>query len=153
MTGEEQDRWKQDLLANGWFQMPSMVWTHKDHPGLHGLEVAIQLHNSRPRTGGDTMTTEHTPGPWRILDHSILCDNVNAYGNFHIASFDRCDERLTEEDHANARLIAAAPDLLEACERAAKSCHHPACPNNGQDCTCHVRLAQNAVTKAKATNL
>ena len=66
----------------------------------------------------DQQTTEagqHTQGPWKVLDGSILCEQVNAYGNFHIASFDRGDHQLTDEDEANARLIAAAPGLLAAC--------------------------------------
>ena len=57
---------------------------------------------------------EHTPGPWFILDGAILCDQVNDYGNFHIARFDRGDNPNTPEDLANAKLIAASPDLLEA---------------------------------------
>ena len=58
----------------------------------------------------------HTPGPWDTVDGAILCKNVNAYGNFHIARFDRGDEPITDEDRANARLITAAPDLLAALE-------------------------------------
>lgn len=60
---------------------------------------------------------KHTPGPWSILDGAILSDKINAYGNFHIARFDRGDDPNTAEDYANARLIAAAPDLLEACKK------------------------------------
>lgn len=59
---------------------------------------------------------KHTPGPWQILDGAILCDKVNQYGNFHIASFSRGDEQITDEDKANAKLIAAAPELLKALE-------------------------------------
>ena len=46
-------------------------------------------------------------------------------------------------------LSSAAPDLLAACEKASRSYHHPACPNDGQHCTCHVRPAQDAIAKAK----
>lgn len=67
--------------------------------------------------------TQHTPGPWDvgppIINHAqgqsdltvrdktgfIVC-----YVNQFAASFD------DKKDHANARLIAAAPDLLRACE-------------------------------------
>ena len=71
-------------------------------------------------------TTEkqgHTPGPWEAVKDSrngvILCDKVNSYGNHHIARYDRGDfDGLTDEDFANAKLIAAAPDLLAACKRA-----------------------------------
>lgn len=61
---------------------------------------------------------KHTKGPWEVLDGAILCENVNQYGNFFIASVSRGDNSMTEEDKANARLIAAAPDLLTACREA-----------------------------------
>jgi hypothetical protein len=65
---------------------------------------------------------KHTPGPWGVLDHAILSEKVNAYGNFWVAGFGRGDAQLTEEDHANARLIAAAPELLAACQRLLNTC-------------------------------
>ena len=61
--------------------------------------------------------SKHTPGPWKVLDGAILCEHVNAYGNFHIASYHRGDEPLTDEDHANARLIAAAPETTAGLRR------------------------------------
>jgi hypothetical protein len=62
-----------------------------------------------------TKQAKHTPGPWAVSDGAILSDRVNAYGNFWICGFGRGDEANTDEDQANARLIAAAPDLLRAC--------------------------------------
>jgi hypothetical protein len=54
--------------------------------------------------------TKHTPGPWTAHDDDgtgtlpcVLSDKVNAGGNFYVA---QCN---VFED---ARLIAAAPDLL-----------------------------------------
>ena len=64
------------------------------------------------------MTTQHTPGPWTILDGAILCEHVNAFGNFSHALTEVMLALITREDRANARLIAAAPDLLAACEAA-----------------------------------
>ena len=61
---------------------------------------------------------KHTPGPWRtfvwnefageaVISHvTVITDNKD------IAKF----SRWTDEVMANARLIAAAPDLLEALE-------------------------------------
>lgn len=66
------------------------------------------------------MSAKHTPGPWTVGDkngyraNSVLAgDNAVAdvYGlplHQHIGKFTEC------EGLANARLIAAAPDLLEA---------------------------------------
>ena len=47
----------------------------------------------------------HTPGPWTISGWAIRMS-----GGHKLANFDMMP------DKANARLIAAAPELLEACE-------------------------------------
>ena len=50
-----------------------------------------------------------TPGPWTLTDGVILApDGLFIYG----------PHRSAEELAANARLIAAAPDLLIACQAA-----------------------------------
>jgi hypothetical protein len=54
------------------------------------------------------MTTQHTPGPWKTNGDPYVS---TADGKRSIAF---CDTRQAHEDRANARLIAAAPDLLEA---------------------------------------
>jgi len=65
------------------------------------------------------MDTKHTPGPWRIgaKFQSVVSDgptgwdddgSVAAYGGHMV-----CESAKLE---ANARLIAAAPDLLDALE-------------------------------------
>ena len=58
----------------------------------------------------------HTPGPWEAHDDDgtgtlpcVLSDKVNAGGNFYVA---QCNV------YADARLIAAAPELLEAAKLA-----------------------------------
>lgn len=61
------------------------------------------------------MKAQHTPGPWRVektgpallvwSDKPGLCASVNPPGS-----------KADKTDIANARLIAAAPDLLEACD-------------------------------------
>lgn len=74
------------------------------------------------------MTNTHTPGPWEVWADPgietrdvfvvpvaggvVVADivTVNAHG---IAT-----EQTISTGHANARLIAAAPELLEACEAA-----------------------------------
>ena len=67
----------------------------------------------------------HTPGPWKYIDGAILSDKINSHGNWHIAIIPEntndpdCSESnpYSKEDKANARLIAAAPDLLAENER------------------------------------
>lgn len=58
------------------------------------------------------MTTKHTPGPWRIATSNpqwIIGPDEKPVA--YTITF-----REKTEDHANARLIAAAPKLLNACE-------------------------------------
>lgn len=78
--------------------------------------------NSKPKKPA---ARPHTPGPWRVEGDALRGweHRVTA------ATFDNRDMRLTVADipnaynlakldpevEANARLIAAAPDLLEAC--------------------------------------
>ncbi len=79
----------------------------------------------------ETRTT-HTPGPWmaipgdaetremssiHVAEDSDHPDNPMLIG---YALFDWQNEKQQQEDLANARLIAAAPNLLEACRSAAK---------------------------------
>lgn len=60
-------------------------------------------------------TTKHTPGPWSAA-HSektfgvVVCPK----GNYVADAYYRSDEDGNNETAANARLIAAAPELLEA---------------------------------------
>lgn len=56
-------------------------------------------------------TQKHTPGPWEVRD------SVDVYsGGRHVCDCSGADSVLHVglENAANARLIAAAPDLLEA---------------------------------------
>lgn len=67
--------------------------------------------------------TKHTPGPWNI------CEDVNSEGlTGDLICTLNDDERDVGESEANARLVAAAPDMLEAlkAEELAKSLHRAA---------------------------
>lgn len=65
------------------------------------------------------MSTQHTPGPWRIEQYTNASvrdgERIRASNNLITvnevwgASLSECD--------ANYRLIAAAPELLEACKQ------------------------------------
>lgn len=59
------------------------------------------------------METKHTPGPWLVFTNPIgvgVC--VDASDVAHCSGFD--SKRSRGEEEANARLIAAAPDMLAA---------------------------------------
>jgi len=63
----------------------------------------------------------HTPGPWRHDWQFIVApDSAGIHLDIYIAEIAETDEdgrvASPEQQEANARLIAAAPDLLEAAE-------------------------------------
>ena len=72
------------------------------------------------------MSNGHTPGPWKIRSasnlqlparNSVFCLEDEADGwNIGIVSTWENDKEDAVEAEANARLIAAAPELLEALE-------------------------------------
>lgn len=55
----------------------------------------------------------HTPGPWRV-DHHYSCHSLVLAGSAVLfqTNCERGHDGETEESKANARLIAAAPDML-----------------------------------------
>lgn len=73
--------------------------------------------------------TQHTPGPWAMPDSGQgRISKVGANGGWGgmIATADCGDyARSRAEGLANARLIAAAPDLLELLREAADYTRHP----------------------------
>ena len=70
------------------------------------------------------INAQHTPGPWYVVGEDCEGRQIIASGNPEdnratvIAQTFICDE-----EQANARLIAAAPDLLEALEQALTMLH------------------------------
>jgi hypothetical protein len=118
---------------------------------------------------------KHTPGHWALDDKtgSITWGNVDygaalGAGGFVVASHsisripNHQSERLTEEHKANARLIAAAPDMLAALEDLLGTIRHHKnghCVHCGRDnsgyledpCSddCPGEKARAAIAKAK----
>lgn len=78
--------------------------------------------------------TEYTPGPWGLFDGTDIWP-INADGGGYIARLrfrgeaveTATGDREFPETEANARLIAAAPDLLEAA-KAFVAINECACP-------------------------
>ena len=73
----------------------------------------------------------HTPGPWHVCDPDVA---VNAFivvdeGNISIADCG-C---FSGNREANARLIAAAPDLLDALKMVQRSTEWPTMESETQD--------------------
>ena len=67
--------------------------------------------------------TRYTTGAWTVFkpigegDFAILSERVNAGGTFYVATIPNGSHAEAE---ANAALIAAAPELLDACRSAVK---------------------------------
>ena len=89
------------------------------------------------------MELKHTPGPWvdGQLEDNDCCEVMDERG-YYIAT---CHDGVRGERNAdaNARLIAAAPDLLEALQELA-NCGAEAW---GEDRPC-VHIARAAIAKA-----
>jgi hypothetical protein len=60
------------------------------------------------------MSTQHTPGPWKVREDYAGAMSVVSHDHF----LARVGPPNTEQAVANARLIAAAPDLLAALQAA-----------------------------------
>lgn len=70
--------------------------------------------------------SKHTQGPWKADGYSIRQSSTGtrhvaeiAYTGPHHTPPEEYPKSCRLQDEANARLIAAAPDLLEVCERLA----------------------------------
>lgn len=75
------------------------------------------------------MKAKHTPGPWRVFEHSWCDTSIGAPGTSNAIcrlDINHATEESQEADEAqmaaNARLIAAAPELLEALKACAAVC-------------------------------
>lgn len=94
--------------------------------------------------------TKHTPGPWNAVeleDGNIVTGNTRHCGNV-------CELDLGAESAANARLIAAAPELLEALEKCeqALSAYQVECGpvmTSGIDAEEVTKAARAAIKKAR----
>ena len=80
-----------------------------------GLNMQAE-HNSTPQTV-KPQAAKHTPGPWQAVHEGHrLSVWAEGYGFIHTHEVPHVNTGATETANANARLIAAAPELLEALE-------------------------------------
>lgn len=68
----------------------------------------------------------HTPGPWKVMDIVRAFPGIEAERSSIVVFGDEGEDsgvrgKTRDERMANARLISAAPDLLEACKQALDS--------------------------------
>jgi len=92
--------------------------------------------------------SKHTPGPWSI-HHEFNVFDENGRCVASCGGYSSNFRDVEPENRANAMLIAAAPDLLEAC-RALLAAHSGICEGDGdmgedEDCA----RARAAIAKAE----
>jgi hypothetical protein len=87
----------------------------------------------------------HTPGPWRYQEGADKYTHIVRAGENRFV----CQQPQNDEGRANARLIAAAPDLLAALQEMV-DCYESAAAKSGCQCAqCQTqRRAHAAIKKA-----
>jgi len=99
----------------------------------------------------------HTPGPWitfiRTFGPEVITDNEagKRLASLHWATCRDIDEN---ESIANARLIAAAPELLEACKLALGQLEgvNPTSGVHSSSLSADIRIIKEAISKAEGKN-
>lgn len=93
--------------------------------------------------------SKHTPGPWTIHAHAI--QSVMGSTGFCVASCGQYTNskmpNLQQEQEANTKLIAAAPDLLECLEGLLNEAH--ASSKSLHPNSLWSMLARSAIARAK----
>ena len=99
--------------------------------------------------------SKHTPGPWVVLPEEcdrpyIRIRGTVLGGRYKIANvltpcYEGVHEREAEETRANARLIAAAPEMLEALQAIADEAD-----GTGKPYSCDSYLPRHFIEKARA---
>lgn len=95
--------------------------------------------------------TKFTPGPWHLntLENPMYSIHANR-GVVAEVSRGTMNEVSADEREATARLIAAAPELLAACEQTHKFLDMlQNSLGKNIEATSHIRLLFNAISKAK----
>lgn len=95
------------------------------------------------------MNTKHTPGPWKQWQSTIreALTVLGGDGSI-IATFDTWKNGAEQEQEANARLIAAAPDMLAMLERVTEA-YAEMLKNNGYTWSTAVDSSRALIAKIK----
>jgi len=68
----------------------------------------------------ETKAVQHTPGPWRVCEDGLVVITSNSGPDYFPSPL--CPSDDIAELRANARLIAAAPELLLSCMELREAC-------------------------------
>ena len=91
------------------------------------------------------MSTQHTPGPWKAHAPGLSRSGLPEY-QIHWSDIGECVAEVVHGT-ANAHLIAAAPELLDALQTMVKAFHTYAPKLDGAEYNC-VLSAKAAIAKA-----
>lgn len=103
---------------------------------------------------------QHTPGPWQDNEAGLIYGQVADDGDEAPFVADCCvnpgSGEYTDQERANARLIAAAPMLLTALQMIADdseacTCHTRSWYGDHHDTHCVIHIAVNAISLAVPT--
>lgn len=95
------------------------------------------------------MKTKHTPGPW-TLDNLGTDIKIQASGAVEAIALVH-DQQSTHGAEANAHLMSAAPEMLEALEKLLLLSDVALKQKHSLDCSIR-RAARDAIRKAKGEN-
>lgn len=102
-------------------------------------------------------TTKHTPGPWIVNEDadSIWVEPTSSLCNPICVIFARKTSNYNppefqDEDYANARIIAAALELLEALENIVKRFGTGPNEEDDRDVMCKIWVNKNEIAQARA---
>jgi hypothetical protein len=98
------------------------------------------------------MKTQHTPGPWKTGDANwrIIVGPHTRFKNGRLSGVAAIDESDNlSEDISNARLIAAAPELLAALEACVSELNQLAFLANDKLANAVIQKGIDAICKAK----
>ena len=87
--------------------------------------------------------TNYTPAPWAV-DGTIAAENLDVISKGGRVAMLDCDDIDADTLEANARLIAAAPDLLEALQVAESELRYHAATRNSEA----LEIVRAAIQKA-----
>ena len=99
--------------------------------------------------------TTHTPGPWRTIEstnktmRTVVGPDFPGQGYIADVNLCRTNDAQDVDGEANARLIAAAPELLEALNAASEWLNDMGCEHEEPDLSCVVCLVNAAINKAE----
>ena len=119
---------------------------------MFGRRAILFLRNTDGHCCGYRWITGHTPGPWQLHELSAAESEILAPFGIETRAPIAILVHLDEEEVANARLIAAAPDLLAALKAVYGCSIYPPCEKCGSGQAIDgetIKLVRAAIARAR----